>query len=78
MEPDGDNDVDVQVAVVDDGVVVTMPGTSYSVTYHKRDEPWLIASDIRDDPNSSISKFIFRARAYVAANDKARELGWIV
>ena len=67
-----------RVEVEDDGIIVTLPGTSYSVTYRKSNEPWLVASDNRDDPDSSIPKFTFRARAYVAANDKARELGWIV
>ena len=78
MEPDGDSDLDVQVAVVGDRIVVTMPGTSYSVTYHLGYDPWLIASDNRDDDNSTISKWTFRAKAYVAAHDKARALGWIV
>ena len=27
---------------------------------------------------TAINRFTFRARAYTAANDKARELGWIV
>jgi len=58
--------------------IVTMPGTSYSVTYHKRNDPWVFASNIRDDHNSPISKWTFRARAWIAANEKARELGWIV
>jgi len=75
---EGAENLDVQVSVVNDAIVVTMPGTSYSVTYRKRDEPWLHASDIRDDNDSPISKFTFRARAWTAANDKARELGWIV
>ena len=70
--------LDVQVSVLDDTIVVTMPGTSYSVTYHKRNDPWLFASNIRDDHNSPISKWTFRTRAWTAANDKARELGWIV
>jgi hypothetical protein len=43
------SEFDVHVAVVNDAIVVTMPGTSYSVTYRMRDEPWLLASDIRDD-----------------------------
>jgi len=75
---EGDNDLDVQVSVVNDAIVVTMPGTSYSVTYRKRDEPWLLASDIREDKNSPISRWTFRARALTAANEKARELGWII
>jgi hypothetical protein len=73
-----DNDLDLQISVVNDALVVTMPGTSYSVTYHKRSEPWLHASDLRDDKDSPISKFTFRAQAWTAANDRARELGWIV
>jgi hypothetical protein len=40
--------------------------------------PWLVASDVRDDPDSQINKYTFRAQAWMAANDKARELGWIV
>jgi hypothetical protein len=56
-----------------------MPGTSYSISYRKlHDTPWLVTTDIRDDPDSPISKHTFRARAWTAANDRARELGWIV
>jgi len=52
---------------------------NYSASYRKlHDTPWLVASDIRDDPDSPIRKYTFRARAWTAANDKARELGWIV
>jgi len=68
----------MQVSVVDDAIVVTMPGPAYAVTYRKRDEPWLLASDIRDDKNSPISRWTFRAQAWTAANEKARELRWIV
>ena len=69
----------VRVARLDDAIV-TMPGTNYSVTYRKvQSSPWLLASDLRDDPNSPISRHTFlRARAWIAANEKARELGWIV
>ena len=73
-----ENDLDVQVAVEDGAIIVTLPGTSFCVVYRKGVDPWLLVSDIRDDPNSPISKYTFRARAWVAANDKARELGWIV
>ena len=72
------NGLDVQVAVKDGAIVVTLPGTSFCVVYRKGADPWLLASDIRDDPNSPISKFTFRARAWIAANNKARELRWIV
>ena len=76
MEKD-DNDLNVHISVMNDAIVVTMPGTSYSVTYRKRDEPWLLASDVRDDKKSPISRWTFRARAWTAANQKARELEWI-
>ena len=39
------------VTVENDAIIVTMPGTRYSITYRKGDEPWLLASDIRDDPD---------------------------
>jgi hypothetical protein len=77
MEEDH-NGSDLRVSVVDEAIIVTMPGTSYSVSYHKRNDPWLLASDIRDDKNSPVSRWTFRARAWTAANEKTRELGWIV
>ena len=70
MTDDLENDLDVQVAVQDGAIIVTLPGTSFCVVYRKGADPWLLASDIRDDPNSPISRFIFRARARTAANDK--------
>jgi hypothetical protein len=74
-----DNDLTVLVVLDADTIVVTMPGTSYSVSYRKlHDIPWLVVSDARDDPDSPISKYAFRVQAWTAANDKARELGWIV
>ena len=45
---------------------------------HSEENARLVASDERDDPDSQISKHTFRAQAWIAANDKARELGWIV
>ena len=66
------------VTVENDAITVNMLGTNYSVTYRKGDELWLLASDIRDDPDYPSHKFMFRARAWIVANDKARELGWIV
>jgi hypothetical protein len=79
MEKEADNGLALHVAVVGDAIIVTMPGTNYSVTYHKPGKtPWLVASGNRDDFNSPIKQFTFRARACIATNDKARELGWIV
>jgi hypothetical protein len=73
------NDLRVLVILEADTIVVTMPGTSYSASYRKVGKtPWLVASDIHDNFNSPINRFTFRARAWTAVNDKARELGWIV
>ena len=75
---ESNNDLSVLVVLKADTIVVTMPGTGYSISYRKlRDTPWLVASDVRDDPTSQINKYTFRAKAWVAANDKARELGWM-
>jgi hypothetical protein len=69
------------VLVVDDEIIVTLLGTSYSVTYYKRKGfPGLLAKDIanKDDPRIQMTAAEFLAKAWRAANDKARELGWIV
>ncbi len=63
----------LRVEVVDDDIVVTQPGSNFSVVYYKpRDEPQLI---VKGTPSGN---YKFLARAWQAANDKARELGWIV
>ena len=76
MDKEGDNDFAIHVAVVGKAIIVTMPGTGYSITYRKPGKtPWLVASNIRDDFNSPINQFTFRARAFTAANDKAAGVG---
>ena len=76
---ESNNELRVLVLLEADTIVVTMLGTVYSISYRKlHDTPWLVASDARDDPDSQINKFTFRAQAWTAANDKARKLGWIV
>ena len=55
MESNSGPDLRVLVVLHGDTIVVTMPGTSYSVTYRKLNDPWLLASNIRDDHNSLIS-----------------------
>jgi hypothetical protein len=73
------NDFELQVAVRGGAIIVTLPGTQFYARYRKSDvPPWLVATDIRDDPNAPISRFAFHARAWSAANEKAKKLGWIV
>jgi hypothetical protein len=71
----------LRVDVVDDEIIVSLPGTSYSVTYFKRARsPQLLARNIShtDDRRTPVKLSDFLARAWQAANEKARELGWIV
>ena len=71
----------LRIDAVDNEIVVTLPGTSYSVTYYKLpNSPQLLAKRIanQDDPRVPITLSEFLARAWRIANDKAREMGWIV
>ena len=67
--------------MIDDDIIVTMPGTAYSVAYYKpAKSPSLLAKRIadKDDPRADLSLSDFLAAAWHLANLKARELGWIV
>jgi hypothetical protein len=71
----------IRVNVVDDEIIVSLPGTSYSVTYFKTENsPQLLARNIShsDDQRTPVRLSDFLARAWRRANDKARRLGWIV
>jgi len=74
-------DPELSVEVYGNHITVTLPGTSYSVTYFKpMGQPWLAAKDIvhTDDLRIAMTSAEFLAKAWKVANDKARELGWIV
>jgi hypothetical protein len=67
--------------MVDDDIIVTMPGTNYTVTYYKPPKSFgLLAKRIADknDPRAGLSLSDFLSAAWHLANQKARELGWIV
>lgn len=62
-------------------LIVTLPGTSYCVTYWKPEtEPRLIAKSFprENEKGALVSQTEFLAAAWRLANEKARELGWIV
>ncbi|MGO8841494.1 MAG: hypothetical protein ACLQF1_10270 [Methyloceanibacter sp.] len=62
-------------------IIVTLPYTHYTVTYYKpANSPQLLAKRFRgkDDPHARLTHAEFLVRAWKLANDKARELGWIV
>ena len=70
---------ELRVQVLNDDIIVTLPGSHYSVTYYKpAKSPQLVAKFIsdRDDPRVAVSLSEFLALAWRLANDKARELGW--
>jgi hypothetical protein len=71
---------DVQLEVRGGDIIVDLPGTSYTVTYHKPAvSPQLLATYLpaKDDPRTELTHAQFLARAWRLANDKARELEWI-
>ena len=72
---------DLRVEVVDDEIIVTLSDSSYTVTYYKpKHSPQLLAKRIsdKDDPRLPMTGAEFLANAWRLANNKARELGWIV
>jgi hypothetical protein len=75
------SDPSLRVQVVDDEIIVTRPGSYYSVTYYKPEKsPQLLAKRLpdTDDLRIPMTASEFLAEAWKLANDKARELGWIV
>ena len=71
----------LRVEVVHGEIIVTLPGFRYSVTYYKPDRsPQLMARNIptKDDPTAAITGSEFLQAAWWLANNKARDLGWIV
>ena len=74
--------VGLRVEVQGDDIIVTLPGTSYVVTYYRATafpQQLLTKSHSgREDQGAPMTQAEFHARAWKAAKAKARELGWIV
>ena len=71
---------DFDLSVNADEIVVTVPFTSYTVTYYKPDNsPQLLAPKFPSQEDSSVpmTQAEFLAQAWRLANAKARELGWL-
>ena len=66
------------LALVDDSIIVTLPSTHYRIVYRQGFDTWLVASDTCNDVNFPFRTPTFRARAWTAGTDKARELGWLM
>ena len=70
------------VEVLDDEIIVTLPGTSYAVTYYRATAfPQRLLTKSHsggEDHDAPMTQAEFHGRAWRLANDKARERGWIV
>ncbi len=72
---------DLHVEVRDQDIVATMSETSFRVVYRKPNRgPQLVArlDYFQDQQKGPITRAEFLARASKLANEKARELGWLV
>ena len=73
------SEIGLRLTVRDEVITVTLPGTWFTVTYRKLTGlPELIATNVVDDRRVALKKADFLVRASRIANNKARELGWIV
>ena len=74
--------VRLSIEVQGDDIVVSLPDTSYVVTYYRAaafPQQLLTKSHSgREDHGAPMTQAEFHARAWKLANYKARELGWIV
>jgi hypothetical protein len=70
----------LRVRVVDAEITVTLPGSRYSVIHYKpENSPQLLAKAIPDtDVRIAMTVSEFLAKAWRLANDKAKEVGWII
>jgi hypothetical protein len=71
----------LHLEVRNDDIIVSLPGTSYTVTYYKpANSPQLLGRNFpkKDDSRVPMTQAEFLGRAWKLANDRARELGWIV
>ena len=59
-------------------ISIHVRGTTLRTTYRKGEAPWLICTELRaDDPDADYTREQFKSVSWTAANQKARELGWI-
>ncbi|MFZ2018180.1 MAG: hypothetical protein WAU90_05835 [Methyloceanibacter sp.] len=72
---------ELAVEVLGEDIVVSLPGTSCHVVYTKGRDNKLVASTFSafkvPDINRRITFAKFLALAWTAANEKAKDMGWI-
>ena len=67
----------LRVEVQGSYILVAMRGTCFRARYRKQDAPWLAIDEWVEDLDAPINSREFRALAWEAANEKARDLGWV-
>ena len=67
----------LRVEVQNSYILVAMRGTCFRAKYRKQDAPWLAIDEWVEDLEAPITFREFRALAWEAANEKARDLGWV-
>lgn len=68
----------LKLEVRGDTIVVAMRGTCLRAQYRKQEAPWLATDGYGpDDPDAGITFSEFRNLAWAAANDAARQRGWV-
>jgi hypothetical protein len=71
---------DLHIEVREQDIVVTMPGTNLRMLYRKPHRGSRLVGRLdyfQDEQKGPITRAEFLTRTLKAANDKARELGWI-
>ena len=59
-------------------ILIVLRGTCFRAKYRKQEAPWLLTEEFGpDDPEAVISFSEFRNLAWAAANETARQLGWV-
>jgi hypothetical protein len=72
---------ELRIDVLHNEITVTMPGTSYTVTYYKPKESRILLAKHQsntEDQRITATLSDFLGSAWWAASERARELGWIV
>jgi hypothetical protein len=72
---------ELRIEVLHNEIIVTMPGTSYTVTYYKPKESRILLAkhqSNKEDQRATATLSEFLGSAWWAASERARELGWIV
>jgi hypothetical protein len=73
------NDPRLKLEMHDGEIVISLPGTSYQVTFRRLADSLGMSAlhNIMDDEDAPITPVEFLERAWGVARDKAREMGWI-